>query len=77
MFGVFYLSNFFLDIKYLQADSSYTVHIVTCDYVRLMSLNFNDLRASYEEIILFACEHTEGRDEIYRRVSRKPVQISM
>jgi hypothetical protein len=42
-----------------------------------MPLNFNDPRASYEEIILCGCEHKDGRDEMYRRVTRKPVQISM
>jgi len=59
------------------ADSSYAVYIVICDYIRIMPLNFDDLRASYEEIILFACEHRDGRDEMYRRVSRKSVQINM
>jgi hypothetical protein len=42
-----------------------------------MPLKFDDLKASYEEIILFACEHRDGREEMYRWVSRKSVQISM
>jgi hypothetical protein len=68
---------FINDIKCLLADSSYTVYIVICDYIGIIPLSFDDLRASYEEIILFACEYRDGRDEMYRRVSRKSVQISM
>jgi hypothetical protein len=36
-----------------------------------MPLMFDDIRASYEEIILFACENRDGRDEMYRWISIK------